>query len=225
MFLLIDKPIGVSSHFAVNKIRRITKIRKVGHGGTLDPLASGLLIIAIGRENTKKLHQLSINKDKSYVFTIKLGEETETDDKTGKIVKLSPTDIKPKIDEIENLLAKYIGKQSQIPPSYSAKKISGEKAYKISLRGEKPKLKASKIQIKKLEIINYKYPSLSLAANVSSGTYVRSLARDIGRDLKTFGHITMLRRTRIGEYDVEDSIKLEEINENNFKKYLTNVIS
>lgn len=209
MLLLIDKPKGMTSHDVIDYVRQKTGERRVGHGGTLDPNATGLLIVGVGRQSTKKLSQFNTQKDKVYEAEIILGQERDTDDIEGGVVKES--DYQPKLAEIKKVLAKFNGEINQLPPAYSAIKIRGKKAYELARAGKRPKLKPRKVHIKKIKILGYTYPRLRLEFEVGSGTYIRALARDIGRALGTYAYLANLRRTQVGEYSVTEAMKLRQI--------------
>ncbi len=209
-FLLINKPNGWTSHDIVNYLRKITKIKKIGHAGTLDPFATGLLIIGIGRSATKNLNYFQ-NLNKTYLTTIKLGFNSTTDDLTGKITPINPN-LKPKLTILKKILkTKFTGNLEQIPPNYSAKKINGQKAYELARQNEKINLQPQKITIYDLQIIDYQFPNLNLKITCSKGTYIRSLARDIGQELKTGAYCAKLTRTEIGHYNLKQAL-------NNIKK-------
>ncbi len=202
-FLLIDKPVGPTSHDIVARVRRaMPKGTKVGHAGTLDPLASGLLIIGIGKA-TKELSKL-VGLDKTYVCTVRLGATSVTDDGEGPITENTNTD-PPVRDVVELTVKKFIGEQEQIPPAFSAKKVEGQRLYKIARRGESVAPKPQHVTIHALEIISYHYPELEIRISCASGTYIRALARDIGRDLKTGGYVSALRRTKIGPFNIQEA--------------------
>lgn len=209
MLLLVDKPKGMSSHGVVDHVRRSTGERKVGHGGTLDPNATGLLIIGVGRGSTKKLSEFNTQKDKVYEAEIVLGQERDTDDVEGEIIKES--DYEPDLGRVNKILDKFEGEIEQIPPAYSAIKTRGEKAYELARAGRKPELKSRKVLIKKAHLISYNYPRLKVRFEVGSGTYIRALARDIGRELGSYGYLANLRRTQVGQYHVSEAKKLTEI--------------
>ena len=208
--LLIDKPKGMTSHDVVNIVRRQTGVRRVGHAGTLDPNATGLLIVGVGREETKQLGELTKNTNKTYEAEIFLGEERDTDDIEGKITSKNEQII-PTNKEIQNVLKEFVGVQEQIPSSFSAVKLQGKKAYELARIGKEVKLEPRKINIYKIELIDFKYPTLKIICEVSSGTYIRSLARDIGKRLGSGAYLSNLRRTRTGKYDLKDAITLESL--------------
>lgn len=207
-FLLIDKPKGVSSHDVVDYIRKETGEKRVGHGGTLDPNATGLLIVGVGRAVTKKLGSISKDTRKTYIAEVILGEQRDTDDAEGRLVGPKNNRI-PEISEIEKTLSSFIGESQQMPPSYSAIKIKGKKAYQMARKGQKVALEPRSVNIYSIKLLGYKYPRLSFECEVSSGTYIRSLARDIGMSLGAGGFLNNLRRTKIGNYDVTNARKVD----------------
>lgn len=188
-FLLVDKANNCTSHDVVAKIRRLTKC-KVGHLGTLDPFATGLLPIAIGKAT--KFADYFLQQNKFYRFTIKWGANTDSLDSTGKITKLS--DKVPELSQIEKKLEDYKGENKQIPPQFSALKIKGKAAYKYAREGKHVDLAARRINIYELNLLKFSYKEASFAVYCSKGTYVRALARDICADLGVCGHVSMLRR-------------------------------
>lgn len=216
MFLLVDKPKGMTSHDVVERIRRETGEKRVGHGGTLDPNATGLLIIGVGRESTKKLGEIAKGMRKEYEAEIFLGEERDSDDAEGEILNRvqndgGDVDSLPVLSKVRGVLKGFIGEQEQVPPVYSAVKIKGREAYKLARRGEKVELKPRKITVYKLELVDYEYPRLRIKCEVSSGTYIRALARDIGRALGCGAYLKNLRRTRIGKYRIEEAVKMKNL--------------
>ncbi len=209
--ILIDKPAGCSSFHVVAKVRGALKREfghkvKVGHTGTLDPFATGLLILLSG-SNTKKSGEF-LKLDKVYEATLKLGSVSSTGDPEGEITLKS--DKKVSLDEIEKVLAGFTGEIEQKPPKFSAIKINGQRAYKLARKGVEFEVPTRKVTIYRLEILEYEYPYLKLRCFVSSGTYIRTLAEDIGEALGVGAYCTELRRTEIGEYNVSDAYKLEE---------------
>ena len=197
----IYKTKGPTSHDTIKEIKNITGIKKVGHGGTLDPLAEGVLVVAVGREFTKKLGAL-LEEEKEYLAKIKLGENSTTDDGEG--IK---TAIKNKVTPTKNQIIKaterFIGWIDQLPPQYSAGKVFGERAYKKARRGEKFKLGTHRVLIKKIDLIKYQWPYVDLRVVTGSGVYLRSLARDMGKALKTGGYLAKLVRTRVGKFNIQ----------------------
>ncbi len=231
-FLLINKPAGWTSFDVVNYIRKqIYQERKknglpteackakVGHSGTLDPFATGLLIVGIGREATRKLDEFK-NLPKTYIATIKLGYVSDTFDKTGNILPLKKEGIRGMLSKflanipprpsfsrgvIEKVLKKFIGKQKQLPPMFSAKKINGQKLYKLARKGKNIKRKKQKIEIYNIKLLEYSYPDLKIEVNCSTGTYIRTLANDIGQKLGCGAYCEELKRTAIGSYDLNQA--------------------
>ncbi|MFC1802038.1 tRNA pseudouridine(55) synthase TruB [Patescibacteria group bacterium] len=220
-FILINKPSGITSHDVIYKLRKITSIKKIGHSGTLDPFATGLLIVGVGRQSTKQLDKF-LKQDKEYITKIKLGSISDTFDKTGQITKVENSQ-KPTQDEVLKVLKKYIGEINQTPPIFSAKKIKGKKMYELARKGIKIEMKPCLIIIYEIELLSYKYPYLEIKVSCSSGTYIRSLGNDIGKDLNCGGYLEELHRTKIGEYSVENSNKLENINSKKWNNLLINI--
>lgn len=207
--LLLNKPKGITSHDVVYRVRRATGVKKVGHGGTLDPNASGLLIVGVGREATKKLGDITKNTKKTYIAEIAFGEERDTDDIEGKTIRESETT--PTEESIKGILKTFLGKQKQTPPIYSAIKKDGKKAYELARKGKSVFLGEREIEVYEANYLSYKYPLLEVEFSVSSGTYIRALARDIGRALDSAAYLSNLVRTRVGEYDLKDAFTLEEL--------------
>lgn len=220
MFLLVDKPKGMTSHDVVDRLRTITGERRVGHAGTLDPNATGRLILGIGRESTKKLGKISKDTRKTYMAEIVLGEERDTDDSEGKVVLKAKGVLPPGRKEVVKILREFLGEQEQIPPKYSAIKLKGKKAYELARKGMKFTLIPRKVFVHKINLIRYKYPNLEIEVEVSAGTYIRALARDIGRKLGIGAYLSELRRTKIGEYFVEDAVSLEKLTRENWKRFV-----
>lgn len=207
MIINIYKPVGWTSFDVVKKIRGITKEKKVGHGGTLDPFAEGVLIIGTGKD-TKKLSAISSDY-KSYMATLKLGEETNTLDVEGEIVAKSNI---PKLTNefIKNVLNDFLGKQKQIPPMFSAKKIGGKKLYELARKNIEIEREPVDIDIKEIKLIDIINNEIVFQVTSSKGTYIRVLGSDIAKALGTVGHLTKLVRQSVGEYFVEEAIKIEE---------------
>ena len=213
MILSIKKPRGISSHGVVQKIRKITGEKRVGHGGTLDPFAEGVLVIGVGRESTRKLGEILKGTDKEYLATIELGRTSTTGDSEGELhaVVDEETVSEIKREEIEQTLAKFRGEIEQTPPLYSALKIQGQPAYRLARAGKNFVLPKRKVKIKELEILGFAPPLLKLKIAVSSGTYIRSLAEDIGKDLRVGAYLKELLRTRVGQFKIEESKTLDEL--------------
>jgi len=207
-WIVLDKEVGMTSTQAVGAIKRLFSCKRAGHAGTLDPLASGCLPIALG-EATKTV-PFVMDGRKTYSFTVRWGEERDTDDADGRVVAVS--DARPDRAAIEALLPRYTGTVSQVPPQYSAIKIDGERAYDLARDGETVDLEARPVEIHRLELVNV--PDADHAefrAECGKGTYVRSLARDIGRALECLGHIKALRREAVGSFSQNDMISLEQL--------------
>ncbi len=213
-WLVLDKPFGLTSTQALSRVRRLFNAQKAGHAGTLDPLATGILPIAFG-EATKTV-SYAVDGEKTYRFTVKWGEETTTDDSEGEIVITSP--IRPTPDEISARLSDYIGQISQVPPQFSAIKVDGNRAYDLAREGHVMKLEARLVTIDDLRIVEQSGPDTTiLEVDCGKGTYVRALARDLGRALGCYGHVQELRRTRVGCFQEENAFTisaLEEIAQN-----------
>ena len=223
MFLLIDKPKGITSHDVVDEVRKITGEMKVGHAGTLDPKATGLLIVGIGRESTKKLGKLAKDTKKTYTAEIYLGEERDTDDSEGVVISKAKGVLVPGEKEIRLILLSFLGEQKQTPPIFSAIKVGGKKSYNLARKGKKINLGTRDISIHSIKLLAYKYPLLKIVATVSSGTYVRALARDVGKKIACGAYLRNLRREAIGKYSVEKSHKLVKLNNKNWKKFAIDI--
>jgi len=209
-WIILDKPVGLGSTQAVGAVKRILREAgepktKVGHGGTLDPLASGVLPIALGEAT--KLAGRMLDATKAYEFTVRFGEETDTLDAEGAAIETS--DKRPTLEEIEAVLPTFTGPLEQIPPAYSALKIDGKAAYSRARAGEKLEMRPRSVTVQELQLVSSQTDGITLAATVSNGTYIRSLARDIARALGTVGHVTTLRRTRAGPFTLEKAISLD----------------
>lgn len=215
----IHKPKGPTSFDMVAKVRRATGIRKVGHAGTLDPLASGVLVVGVTREGTKKMHGL-VKNDKEYIATIKLGQTSTTDDEEGEKTDSLKTNNQPTQEDLENALKHFEGEIKQVPPIYSAIKIKGKPAYKYAREGKDIKLEPRDALIKEIEVQEYEWPMATIRFVTGSGVYIRSLARDIGEALNTGGYLADLQRTRVGEFSLDQALTIEEFSkvwENNNK--------
>ncbi len=215
--LLIDKNEGESSHDVVRKVKSALKIRKVGHAGTLDPFATGLLIILLGR-GTKLSHYI-MSENKVYLATMRLGIETDTLDPTGRIVRESAVpDLSP--EYIREKAEGFIGDIEQTPPVYSAVKYKGTRAYKLARRGQEVVLKKRTVLIYSLRILSVDLPDVTLEVKCSSGTYIRSLAADLGEKLGPGGHLRYLRRLSCGSFAVQNALSSKEIFAENSSRLL-----
>jgi tRNA pseudouridine55 synthase len=229
-WIVLDKPVGLGSTQAVSTIKRLLREAgeprtKVGHGGTLDPLASGVLPIALGEAT--KLAGRMLDATKAYEFTIRFGEETDTLDAEGEVVATS--DVRPSYAQVITELGKFIGKIEQVPPAYSALKVGGKAAYTRARAGEDVELTSRQVTIHQLQFTaeEDRPPALNeiaLSATVSKGTYIRSLARDIARALGTVGHVSYLRRTRAGPFGLESAVSLDFLTEIAKARQLTRAV-
>ncbi len=211
--ILVDKPGNMTSFGVVARVRRVLSQKhgkriKVGHTGTLDPFATGLIILTVGSECKKA--QFYSKKDKIYQAKIKLGETSSTGDPEGVITKESSPAM-PSLKQVEQALKQFEGIISQTPPIYSAIKIDGQRAYKLARAGKEVEMPSRQVQVFYIKLLNYKYPYLEIEVKVSSGTYIRSLAEDIGLALNTGAHCTELRRLAVGEWQVSDALALRDI--------------
>ena len=209
-WIILDKPVGLGSTQAVSAVKRALRDAgepktKVGHGGTLDPLASGVLPIALGEAT--KLAGRMLDATKAYDFTIRFGEKTDTLDLEGKVIATS--DVRPSRAEVEAILPRFTGPIRQTPPAFSALKVDGKRAYDLARAGEEVELAQREVTIHALSIVAAGANEATLSATVSKGTYIRSLARDIALALNTVGHVTMLRRTKAGPFTLERAISLD----------------
>lgn len=211
--ILIDKPAGITSFGVVARVRgNLTRAQgkkvKVGHTGTLDPFATGLMILVIGKEckNAGKYTKL----DKTYEATVVLGQTSSTGDPEGEITDVSKNE--PTLEDVKASLVKFVGEITQKPPMFSAIKINGQRAYKLARKGEVIEIPDRVVNIYSLDLIDYKYPEIKIRTHVSSGTYIRSLAEDIGKDLGVGAYCSQLRRTSIDKWSVSEAKSLEEFN-------------
>lgn len=207
-FLLVDKRAGISSAAVVNKVKWLLGAAKAGHCGTLDPLATGLLILCFGRAT--KLAQFVIGSEKTYEATIVLGATSTTYDADGEITRAASA-VAPALAQIEQALRQFVGTISQKPPIYSALKVGGRPLYEYARKQKPVDARVREVEVRKFEVLDYHYPELRVCIECSTGTYVRSLAHDLGQVLEGGGYIDALRRTGIGPHRVESAIALEEI--------------
>jgi len=202
-FLCVNKPVGISSNTVLSIIKRLTKKQvKVGHLGTLDPLANGVLPIALG-EATKVIPYIT-NHSKKYIIEIKWGEQTTTDDTEGEVVKTSNN--RPALEDLEKALKSYVGNIKQTPPNFSACWVNGTRAYDLARKGKEVNIQAKDVCIDSIDIISFKKDIVKLEVACSKGTYMRSLARDLGLDLNCYGHCISIERVASGNFKLEDSI-------------------
>lgn len=206
--LVINKPLTWTSMDVIRKLRRITGIRKIGHAGTLDPLATGVLLVCIGKA-TKKINGLMATQ-KEYIADIDLSAFSTTDDAEG---ELTPVSIKkiPSKQDLEEVLKQFIGTIEQTPPKHSAIKIGGKAAYKWAREGKEVPIASRPVIIDSIEILDYSYPLLKIKVSCGKGTYIRSLARDIGKSLGTGGYLSGLIRTQVGPYTLDEALDIASI--------------
>jgi tRNA pseudouridine55 synthase len=208
-WIILDKGVGMTSTHAVAAVKRGLSAKKAGHAGTLDPLASGVLPIALG-EATKTV-PFVMDGRKSYVFTVAWGVETNTDDAEGEVA--ARTEMVPTASEVERLLPRFTGPIEQVPPRFSAIKIQGERAYDLARDGEVVELAARRVEIDRLALVAHEGNRSVLEADCGKGTYVRAIARDLGRALGCLGHVAALRRTRVGPFTIDDAVSVDELSD------------
>lgn len=218
--LVVDKPVGPTSHDVVHLVRRETGVKKVGHTGTLDPRASGILLLCLGQAT--RLSEYLLNEPKRYLAWIRFGQSTNTYDAEGEIVEESGRS--PDREALERTLQDFQGTLEQRPPAYSAVKVKGKPAYELSRRGQAIELKPRKITIDNLILRSYEPPLLELEIHCSAGTYIRSLAHDLGQELETGAHLAELRRTRVGPFGLDQAVGFaslgEAIESGSWKRYV-----
>jgi len=208
-FLLIDKPAGPTSHDVVDRIRRLSGVRRVGHAGTLDPFATGLLVVGVGRGATRLLGTF-LGQDKGYEGVMILGAVSDTQDRTGRLTvdeRAEP----PDESAVRETLERFVGEYPQVPPMFSAKKIRGRKLYELARAGQEVQRRPVPVRIHRLEMVSYDWPRVAFRVRCSSGTYVRTLAHDIGRSLGVGAYLETLRRTAVGRFRVDQATTLEEL--------------
>jgi tRNA pseudouridine55 synthase len=213
--LIIDKPAGLTSHDVVARLRRAAGTRRIGHAGTLDPFATGVLLVCL--ERATRLLQYLVGHDKEYFATVRTGFATDTQDLTGKqITALESSDLLS-VERVETVLKEFVGSQWQTPPMFSAKKIAGERLYKAAREGREVERQPVAIEIRALDLLTLQETNADgtrdflMRVRSSSGTYVRTLAHDIGEKLGTGAHLSALRRTAVGHFRIEDALTLEEV--------------
>ena len=207
--LVVDKPVGLTSHDVVQIVRKGTNIRRAGHTGTLDPRASGVLVILIGP--AVRLSEYVSASDKRYQAVVRLGVSTDTFDADGRIEFTSPVNVSE--EQFEEALTHFVGEIEQVPPPYSAVKVKGRKAYEMAREGEEVDLTPRKIQVYNLELLEWAMPEAVIDVYCSSGTYVRSLANDLGEKLGCGAHLVGLRRTKSGRFTLRDAVPLRKLKE------------
>lgn len=205
--LVLDKPQGLSSHGAVHRVRKITGIDRVGHAGTLDPMATGVLLVLLG--SAVRLSEYIVDHDKKYRASVRLGIETDSYDATGKVVAEHPVNGSP--DAVYAALAALVGKQDQVPPAHSAIQIQGKRAYKMARQGIALEMEPRAVEIYSITHIEFRDNVVAFDVHCSKGTYIRSLAHDLGAHLGTGAHLAALRRTASGEFTIDSSHTLQEV--------------
>ena len=207
--VVLDKPSGATSHQIVGRLRRVLGTKKIGHAGTLDPMATGVLILGVGRA-TRLLGNLALN-DKRYNATVRLGERSDTDDADGAVVPVADASVITR-EQLEQALARFRGDILQTPSTVSAIKVNGQRAYALAREGKDVRLKARPVTIERLDLGEIRVDGQRLDVDIdvecSSGTYIRAIARDLGEALGVGGHLTALRRTRVGNYPIDDAVVL-----------------
>lgn len=214
--IIVDKPTGMTSHDVVSRVRRRLNMRRVGHAGTLDPLATGVLIMLIGRST--KLFDRFVAFDKGYAATLRLGMQTTSADITGEIIDQKPFDHISRA-EVEDVLRQFVGESEQMPPMVSAVKYKGERLYRLARKGIVVDRPARKIRIDVLNLVDYELPEVKFHMECSKGTYVRTLAEDVGAKLGCGACITQIERTRVGDFRLEDAVKLEDLNASHVRSW------
>ena len=209
--LLVDKPQGITSHDVVNRLRRKINMKRIGHAGTLDPMATGLLIMLVGKAT--KTSQYLISLDKTYEGTIKFGVETDSQDADGQVVAEKPLPEGLNNEVVLKEMKTFLGDQYQLPHMFSAKKIDGVPLYKMARKGKTVEREPRFIRINKFELLRFESPEVDFRMSSSKGTYVRTVAHDLGQKLGCGAHLTSLRRTLIDQFDIEDGHTLEVIEE------------
>ncbi len=215
--LNIDKPPGITSHDVVHRVRRLSGARRVGHAGTLDPLATGVLLLAVGR--TTRLIEYLVGQQKMYLATVKLGQETNTFDAEGEVVAERPYR-HITAAHLQDALPQFQGRIQQRPPLYSAIKQNGQPLYKLARQGKTPHIPTREVIIHQLELLDFEPPRANLRVVCGSGTYIRSLAHDLGRALGCGGHITALRRAAVGDFSVAQAVPLADLTAENWQAHL-----
>lgn len=202
---IIDKPAGLTSHDVVNRVRRATRIRQVGHAGTLDPMATGVLVACLGQAT--RVSEYLLSHDKAYRATIRLGLETNTYDADGEVTATHEVSVDRA--EVERALTHFVGKIQQVPPMYSAIKREGQKLYELARQGIEIERAARSVIVHSIELLDYQAPDAAIDVRCSAGTYIRSIAHDLGAALGTGGHLIDLRRTASGPFTIDQAISLD----------------
>jgi tRNA pseudouridine55 synthase len=213
---IINKPSGITSHDVVSRVRRIFNMRRVGHAGTLDPLATGVLVILLGKST--KLFDKFVAFDKAYAATLKLGTQTTSADITGTVIEQRPFEDITK-EQVAEILTQFLGESDQFPPMVSAVKFKGERLYKLARKGMVVDRPSRRIRIDALRLVEFKLPEVRFYLECSKGTYVRTLAEDVGQRLGCGACITQIERTKVGPFVIEDAVRLEDLNESHIRNW------
>jgi tRNA pseudouridine55 synthase len=203
--VLIDKPKGITSFKVIHVLRKRLHVQKIGHTGTLDPFATGLLVVLVGRNFTKRADEF-VADDKEYLATLHLGKSTDTYDVDGQVVHESS--IKPTLAELESIIQEFQGTIEQVPPMYSAKKVNGKKLYELARKGQEIERKPCIVHVE-TKLLRYEYPEVDLHITCSKGCYIRSIGHEIGEKLGSYAYLSALRRIRSGKFRIEDSVPLD----------------
>lgn len=206
--LLVDKPKGMTSHDIVSRMRRVFRIKKVGHAGTLDPMATGLLLILVGKAT--KVSQYLMSLDKEYTGTVKLGVITDSQDAEGETLEERPVPVLTEADAKVHM-STFLGDQYQTPPMFSAKKVNGQPLYKLARKGKTIEREPRVIHISRFDMTNFDLPYISFVVGNSKGAYIRTVAHDLGEKIGCGGHLCELRRTKVGKFSIDKGDTLEEI--------------
>ena len=219
--IIINKPKGYTSHDVVNIVRKELNMKKVGHTGTLDPNATGVLPILVGQAT--KISKYLVEHKKTYIATIELGEKRDTGDSEGNIIESDYNVKEFDISIIKQVLQSFLGKQKQIPPMYSAIKVNGKKLYEYARSGQEVKVESREIEIYRIELIEYKNNRIEFEVECSKGTYIRTLCENIAEKLGTIGYMKELQRKSFDKFKIEDSIKLEELSKDEAQKRIITI--
>ncbi len=214
--IVVNKPADWTSFDVVNKIKHLTKIKRVGHLGTLDPMATGILLVTVGKAT--KLFDIMQEKQKTYVARFHFGAETDSLDATGKVIKTDNKIVTK--SQIEKILPQFVGEIPQIPPKYSAKLVDGVRAYDLARKGVQFELKPKKVHIYSLEILDFSENELELKIVCGSGTYIRSICRDLAHELNTVAYMSSLVRTNVSNFSLKDAVNIADLNETNIDKFI-----
>ncbi len=216
--LNLNKPAGITSRDLVNKVQRLVRPAKVGHAGTLDPLATGVLLVCVGAAT--RLVSMLQEGVKTYVAEFTLGQTSDTDDSSGKIDETPRVGDPPTREQIVQCLQSMTGVISQVPPDFSAVHVNGQRAYTLARQGEEMTLNAKQIEIHSIQVVNYEWPHVELEIHCGSGTYIRSIARDLGKQLNCGGLMSRLERTRVAGFDLADALMIDDLTLENLEQCL-----